>query len=95
MYSSKIDGRKKYDTIDKYSKIWQRGLKKKQIEQLKMNLDECAFRLWITSRRDHGKQSKMNLTLLDILFVILSEYCILRGQDRFCWITERELGVGV
>ena len=25
-----------------------------------------------TSRRDHGKQSKMNLTLLDTLFVILS-----------------------
>lgn len=49
-------------------------------------LDECTFRLRRTSRRDHGKQSKMNLTLLDILFVILSEYCILRRHDRGDWI---------
>lgn len=28
----------------------------------------------------------MNLTLLDILFVILSEYCILRRHDRGGWI---------
>lgn len=25
----RLTGEKKYDTIDKYSKIWQRGLKKK------------------------------------------------------------------
>lgn len=66
------------------------GLKTNWIIENGANLDECAPRLWITSRRDHGKQSKMNLTLLDILFVILSKYCILRGQDRCCWITERK-----
>lgn len=87
MYSSKIEGGGG-NTIKWQIFEWQRGLKANRTIENDADLDECAFRLWITSRRDHGKQSKMNLTLLDILFVILSEYCILRGQDRCCWITE-------
>ena len=42
-----------------------------------------------TSRRDHGKQSKMNLTLLDTLFVILSwsiVYCA--GAVVAFWIRD-------